>query len=527
VITDPIHHFLDLDDASDPMALLGLTPARCSQPQIDAALRDRLAQIYQHPDGRSAAAERVRQALRLAAQRLGTQTTLARKAAPEPTSAPRRPAINLTSFDRLVLAVLVGCGGWNAQSRARLVSLASTHGVSVQGLIRVIHGLSEHARAGGARLGVNEITAGRPLGYGAAPRADLTAGPLLDRLAGEFATELRRDRPLTTIKLSVLFGLLTVLVFVVALRWILVPAATKVPRPTTLSNPQAAGDGAAPVRAVGPSTSQTAPASDALRVARFPKTPTFLGNALPIEAVEAADRSSAVAAEIDEISRKLAVADGQPSEAVFRQWDFAINTIATSWALAPESTLTEVDKAIAESLRAAADTPSITDRLLHAFIPPKTVMEPLDVWRGSWSAGMLDKISSGTALPKVVSQRAQSQLEIVLEERPAEPLEFESAARSWLDRQIPKMVSTIEFDERMDDFWELWIASHRHLGAGPRHDQSIMLAVNAILATDTDLSRPGPSSNVLGRLLSIALKDPSAVVKQQALRKSHRTICGC
>ncbi|MCI0674270.1 MAG: hypothetical protein L0Y42_00665, partial [Phycisphaerales bacterium] len=518
MITDPIHHFLDVDDASDPAALLGLPPGRCSQAQIDAALRDRLAQIYEHPDGRSAAAERVRQALRLAAQRVNSSTAPPRKAASAPSAAPRRPAINLTSFDRLVLAVLVGCGGWNAQSRARLVSLASTYGVSVQGLIRVIHGLSEHARAGGARLGVNEITAGRPLGYGPPPRATLTAGPLLDRLAGEFATELRRDRPLTTIKLSVLFGLLTVLVFVIALRWIMAPDAPKVRRPAPPSTAQPTGAVAAPgAQPLGPSTSQTASVPDTPRVARFPTTPTFLGNALPIEAVEAADRSSAIAAEIEELSRKLAIADDQPSEAVFRQWDFAINTIATGWALAPESTLNEVDKAIAESLRAAADTPSITDRLLNAFIPPKTVGEPLDVWRGSWSAGMLGKISNASTLPKVVSQRARSQLEVVLDEKLVEPAEFETAARAWLDRQVPKLVATIELDERMDDFWELWLASHRHLGAGPQHDHSIMRAINAILATDTDLSRPGPSSNVLGRLLSTALKDPSPIVKQYVI----------
>ena len=68
-------------------------------------------------------------------------------------AAPRRgPHVHheLTEFDRLVLAILIGAGGWNAESRQRLVAVASAHGVGVDGLMTVIRGLAAMGAAGRA-----------------------------------------------------------------------------------------------------------------------------------------------------------------------------------------------------------------------------------------------------------------------------------------------------------------------------------------------------------------------------------------
>ena len=57
---DPFAQFLGVNEPADALTLLGLTLAQCEPVQIEAALRDRLARVYQHPEGRSEQAEQVR-----------------------------------------------------------------------------------------------------------------------------------------------------------------------------------------------------------------------------------------------------------------------------------------------------------------------------------------------------------------------------------------------------------------------------------------------------------------------------------
>ena len=156
----PFERFLGVPENATPQMLLGLRTPDYDLQTIDETLRRRLAVIFRHPDGRSDDAEIVRTALREAAEHLKRELRQIRLAAhaeqtaiqPEwmakavrSKSRPRLPGptpFKLTAFDRLVLSVLVACGGWNARSRAQLVALAQKYGVSVQGLLRVMQGLS-------------------------------------------------------------------------------------------------------------------------------------------------------------------------------------------------------------------------------------------------------------------------------------------------------------------------------------------------------------------------------------------------
>src|SRR5688572_2256028 len=223
MILDPFQRFLGVPRFSDPLTLLGLSPDQCDPLHIEKALHERLSAVYRHPDARSPEADDVRQALRAAAEQLRRaprqQSTAAHRRAPKP-AVPSVTKFNLTPFDRLVLAVLVGCGGWNAQSRARLVALAGSYGVTVQGLMRVMKGLADYARSGGPPLGVSDMATGRSLAsYMPASSTGTPAGPaLLDRLAENLAVELRRDDPWPTIKLSIIFGVVTLMAGVLMLR---------------------------------------------------------------------------------------------------------------------------------------------------------------------------------------------------------------------------------------------------------------------------------------------------------------------
>lgn len=540
---DPIQRFLGVWSGADPRALLGLPPDRSQMHDIESALRERLASVFQHPDGRSPEAEEVRRALRQAAEQLKREalatagaTRIEAISADDPPQAaassasaanlpswltPRKPSsepplFNLTAFDRLVLAVLVASGGWNAQSRARLVALAAAHGVTVQGLMRVVQGLSQYARAGGTRLGVTEITGGQSLSQyiTPAPAAPALGSALLDRLAENLSAELKRDDPWPTIKLAVIFGALTLGALILAARLVLFPSASHPQQP---QQPQAGGSSglsqpAPPILQPSEQPPQAKAPFGGRRIATYPKVPTFLGNALPGESIKAVEQFTIIAARLDELARKLMVED-QPSEAVFRLWEAEIDSIAIGWQLADGSTRRQVEAKLVEALRAAGDRSTVSDRLLNSFVPSTTLAAPLDIWRGAWKVATTWRIAAAAdPLSPVITHRAAAMLQQTLAESAAHR-SAEEAAAAWLDALIPQLVSMIELNHSAEDYWELWLAAQRGLGLGERHVASIVAAMHAVLATDTDLARPGPTVNVLGRLLHVAIESRSDAVR--------------
>lgn len=524
---------LGVPEGANAAALLGLTPAAAQDPvRIEAALRERLLWAYQHPEGRGEGGNRVREALRRAADELKQRTLqehLSAELAASELKGPhaampqrRRPApvFNLTPLDRMVMAVLVASGGWNAQSRARLVGLASTWGVTVQGLMRVVQGLSEYARAGGTRLGLTEITAGQAMtAYVPYSPPGPPVGPaLLDRLTENLSAELKRDDPWPTIKLAAVFGTLTLAAGIIGVRIAFKsndvdPAASE---QVEIANAAANRDASSTV----PMAPPPQPAAESRpKLAAFPQFPTFLGNSLPPEALAASSQFATLPAHLDDLIRKLAVED-IPSEAVYRNWEVSIQAIATGWTLADLSTRQQINSKLFEALRSAGDRPTVSDRLLNALTPPKTVHEPLSIWRGAWQVGTLMRISEAaaqSALPPVVTERARAMLQECVGEQTLEERTFESAAGLWLGQIIPQLVAAIEIDEHRYDYWELWLAAQRALGLGDRHDSAIADALEAVLATPTDLSRPGPTVNVVARLLTLALESRSEFAKQRLI----------
>lgn len=530
----PFERFLGVPENATAHMLLGLRIDGYDKQMVDERLRIRLAEIFRHPDGRSDDAEMVRSVLREAAATIKrglTQQLLAdhkKELALQPEwmakavrsrSRPRTSGVaplNLTAFDRLVLSVLVACGGWNARSRAQLVGLAQTYGVSVQGLLRVMQGLSEYARSGGPRIGVSEIVS-RETTMPIAPLAVHAPPPigqaLLDRLAEDFGNELKRGGAWPTIRLAIIFGVLTLVMGIIALRTVFRSTPSN-DQKTELAASGDEGGASQP----GPSrVAATAPTSHAIGIARYPKQPTFLGNGLPAEAVNAVDHLPALPGQLDELARKITVADGEPSEAVYKQWAADIDSIALAWVIGDASTRMAIDQAISETLRAAADTPAVSDALLKSLIPPASIVKPLDLWRGAWMAATLARIASSPNLPPVVVDRARNHLEIALSKNLRGSMTPEAASDAWLAQCVPQLVQMLPFDEKAYDSWELWLAAERAIGESDRHDAAIVFALRSILETDYDLSLPGPAVNVAARLLNNVLHANSAIGRQRLI----------
>jgi hypothetical protein len=526
---DPFQDVLGVPADAGPLELLGLDPdaADTFPLRIEEALRARLAAVFEASGISRADAARIRRRLRKAAReiRSGRRPAVAAAGAPEPEGdpvgdgrrrsgarrrrarvAPPGPPQELTEFDRRILAILVGCGGWNAASRARLVALAASWGVTVAGLLRVIGGLGEYARGGGlkAARGARRVESRpqEPLKPAAEPE-------VLERIASEFHP---RDS-WTTVKLALGFGVLTLLFVMLAVRFLFFPGDFK---RTAAPSPVAA---APPVPAAGASPEpEPHPGSLAVeRAARFASPPSFLGHAQSAEVIGAIDGCGAVAQDLRTLARRITLAD-EPSEAVYRAFAAAADTVATAWGFVERRLLQEIDEAVLDAVYAASGSPSMSDRILSALAPSTgRLTDPAALWRGSWKAGMLGRIAAEPGLSPAVTQRARTLLEIVLGPAAA-PQGFDTAAERWLDGVLDQMIELTEIDGRRYDFWETWLSLRRRLGRGERFEATLMDALEALLRTSTDLSRPGPSLDVVGRLVSTADFRASPVVRERVLR---------
>jgi hypothetical protein len=317
----------------------------------------------------------------------------------------------------------------------------------------------------------------------------------------------------SALKLSLLFGALTALLALIALRLLFVPSAP-VPAPRVEPPPSAS----VAIERATPPVAPPRPPAPVQRMARFADEPTFSGRALTAETVAAADGSPELVGVIDDAARRLTIND-DPSETVFRNWSDAVETIATGWVLVGDSVRDSIDQAIFDALYAASDSPSISDRLLAALTPPPwRSLEPADVWRGAWMSGTLARISRSTSLSPAVVDRARAQLEVALGGPLAEgEATFEDAAGAWLDQAAGLLVEATEVDPGAYDLWEFWIAAQRRLGRGDRFDAAVLDAIESILESSVDLARPGRTVNVLGRLLSLLDFESSRVVKDRIL----------
>lgn len=134
--------FLGADAASGgPFALLGLDPADADDDAVLLALRTRLNQASQHPEGATPEADEVRLALHAATAQLldarTRQTMLAKwTGAKTNTTGPRTHAPAMDAAQRNVMLLqhdavmaIAACGGWNERARSRLMLMAQSRGL--------------------------------------------------------------------------------------------------------------------------------------------------------------------------------------------------------------------------------------------------------------------------------------------------------------------------------------------------------------------------------------------------------------
>ncbi|MEM7228824.1 MAG: hypothetical protein AAF432_08420 [Planctomycetota bacterium] len=517
---DAFLRFLGVAPNASEHDLLDLPRGPATDKQINDALGRQQQRVRSHPDGASPAAQRVLAALTVAAQRLRKLSAPVQPgiAPPSPVKPldprrPRRPQvpthgtaaappqvrpIQLTSFDRRVLAILVSQGGWNARSRARLVSLASEVGLSIDGLMTVMTGLSSVARTSGHRIDVRQITGGQermPAMFATPPVRYAPPDPV--------EVDAQRWRRLAWTSGVVCACLIMLFVTIQLLTPDRAIQTTPDPPPRELvSTPALDVDDAHPPRS-GRAELLFVTAS----------MPTFGGNARPDLATTSADGARDAIDYLNLVARKLSIND-TPSDAVYRDFEVSITTLGHAWILLDPATRDAALDAIGAVFQQVGARPSASDRLLRALTPTDARgSEPLSIWLGAYQIHTLARIGTSDALPEPVVRDARTELRDILAfSKSAGQPTPDDAARIWLTRQLGTLVERTETDPRAFDRWELWLAAIDDVSVGPRYDRAIGKAIQTVMESDTDLGRLGPSLNVLGRLLSqIGLQDRPAV----------------
>ncbi|MGI9013749.1 MAG: hypothetical protein ACR2GY_05795 [Phycisphaerales bacterium] len=541
---DPHVRFLGIPATNDVYRLLALTPGQQNRTAIERALQSQLMRVARHPEGKTPQGLAMQQRLReAAAYLLGTPAPAAPSSTPAPSPPARSPSahpaapttapslqsvpqqqtqqqqrrtfptqsgnrLQLTPFDRSVLAILVAYGGWNAESRARLVALAAAHNVSPTGLMTVVSGLNNYARAGGTRFDVGSITQGasrfenlpelnprsneQPAGNGSA----------ITTLAPEF----HEGGTWATIKLSMLFGTITIILGVFFVKLLTQDRSGPAPAPIADAQPLPAPN-LPQVAARGNSDSATDGTSTFTETLRNPFTEllSFKGTEIPDTSAAALDQSPRLPDLFDELSRKLAV-NATPSAASMQDWRYLNEQASIAWPLADAPTVGAIRAEFFDVLSAVSGQPSVLDEFIRIFQSPAlSIDDPLDVWRGAWIAGMLGETASRIDLAASLRESARAAHDALFKQHiPEDAIGAAHSARTWLNEAATKLIAETPYDAIAFDRWELWITAQRVVERNNPTAFSLAMfdAAVAILHEPHDLSHNGPLTHVLGRLLS-------------------------
>ena len=478
--------FLNLPDTNDHKRLLGVPKGRFDAIAVESALRRRLAQILVHPAGRSNQATDVRSFLQRIASDLmkSVPKKIEKQAASQP---------ELTALDQAIIAVLIGDGGWNRQSRSRLVGVAATYNITVGGLMRILEALAESSRSGDGPLSAGRrstITMERswtqmPAKLSAVNKVE----EFIDQTTKKFTPELRAPTRVMTIKLSILFAILTLIALILSLSVLLssddeIPAVENfesTDRNSSLNTPSE--------EVVTPKISSI-----------FDEYPTFPVQVLGNEAIHEADNVLSVVKDLSALStsiRDSLLRGENTSTEWIKTWKRCIKSTSIGWLHVDSSTLRSVSDRMCEVLSAAELQQTYVDELLQQLhIPNLQLRSPLTVHQRVWTAGILAKISCDPKLNSVTRTSARSHQLPRLN-----TCDEVEARHQILDFVARELIDLTEFDDRVFVLWESWLTCSKQLQPVVSSVTRQLIAMQNLLETNVDLSRISNTRKVLGRIV--------------------------
>lgn len=543
----PLMRFLGLPDDASDVALLGLPGAiEPSGAVVRAALKERLRYLDRHPGGSEDEAVIVRNALLEAALRLaradGDDPPVLPDDAPEVTSTPESVQVGttggllqITDFDREILSILVGCGGWNATSRGHLVHLAARNGVSPASFMRIAQGLSQLLHGGGFD-DVLPGTSRRP--RSARPRqASPEAGASGSSDVGAEPAALEdRDRTRTAVKRAYdphlerlvrddqrlywglyLFSLLLVLLLVgvvVLVPWSRLGSAFVGGSPSQSEQAVVSGDqsprsvrSTPGARAADRATFQTVPGVDPT-ASPWRDYPSF-GPIEPLPRAPAPLELLDWAGELDRLAEDVHQVPNPATEDAVRSFEDLLLRCGTVWPLMDRSLRHQLARSCREPLIAASDY-ELRERLLGVFTrslaQADELRKPEDLWVGSWITGILGTLHDDPDQPRQLREQVRSMLPSRTRGMVSGSVGFHSSfagnASRYLDRSFSAILARAEDDDpSAARSLEFWLVAQESLLEGVLYHSMLLDCITLVLE-DAALDSDSGGTRLLARLIS-------------------------
>ena len=477
--------FLGIPITTDYRLLLGITRGRNDRIAIYNALRRRLAQLHVHPNGFTDEANKVRVFLQQIASEL-------EKSAPKEPTQSNQAHPELTPLDQSLIAALISEGGWNKNSRSRLVGVAASYSITVGGLVRILEAFAEAARNGSGPLSLQQRsthTIDRSwTSMPTKPSAFSAVDHFITDAAKRFTPELSSPSPIMTIKLAILFSLLTIMAFILALRVLLVDESTSTINQQT-------------IKSSFPSTTPNVSIQKQLAV--FETYPTFSVDGIEESMLQYADQGAEQPSKLASIANTIQTAltkGEQPPKQLLQDWNNSIDVLAYGWPFINSQLLHASEVQIVHVLLQAELYPSFAKQLLESFQSPSLSMgAPSQIARITWDAGILATLSYEHRLnaeTRNLVKRMQYASITNTDSSKAKTLALNHIADVLLKRT--------EFDNRSLEMWEAWFVVAKQLQKFSKSSNHQVYLINTILNSTIDLLRESNTRRVLGRAVSDA-----------------------
>ncbi len=474
---------LEIPETDDALSLLGIASGRFDLPAIHAGLRRRIAQLAVHPKSCEDETQQIREYLH------GVATQLCASA---PQQHPKEKRfLKLTDLDKNIIATLVAQGGWNQKSRARLVAVAMSYGISVGGLTRILEAIAEAARQGDGPLCIEKR---KKLKITREWSSSLPPPPshfdtLITSASGKLNLDFSTCNNVLTVKLCAFFALLVLFVmfFGVALLFSVDDEpVTQIETKNTTSS----------------FLDQTEDIQVEVFKPMFSTVPTFSFPELELQCMNYSDEAISVPQRLSELAESIQdtlMRGEDPKEQWIVQWEDAIKKVSHGWPFVSNETLTLINHQIINVIRRSELLPEYTERLMQFLTPPDIRLgEPFLVLKKSWCVGMLASIKCSTILsPNTRSFAASQQNETTRQIKTCDSFD---ARAECLDLIMEELHSTTTFDTRTMEQWEAWMIAASSFTNQKFAHERYLLAIERILFSNLDLLRESNTRKVLGRI---------------------------
>lgn len=487
-----VFRILGIKNADDPYRLLGISQWDGNVATLEMALRVRLAQIISHPMRHSPEAKLVKEAIKQAGRLI--RKGYDQKEVEEKDN--QETIHELTALDRSIIAVLVAERGWNKQSRSRLVGVSAAYGLTVGGLLRILTALAESARSGRGPLSKRNPTSNTPnrswTKIPTSPKQSVL-DDLMDEAAARFLPEFKEQTPETVIKLSVLFGLLSVIAIVLGLL---------VLRNADQKSDIAQAKSAELLRTNTVISSGISHNPTPQHKSPFSTYPTFKEDIFTQEIGTLVDHAADIPKTLITLNETItsAVAQGVlvPKQVV-DQWNDSIQTLSKVWPFLDRSIQDETGELIVEIIINAQKDPQLIPRLFSSFIlkdEARLQTQEMTTVQKPWFYGELARMTCSNAMLSSTYQTIKS-----LADTSRLNCDVEETRRDLIRSVGVFLVQNTELDSSILIRWEEWFAmvsreQSTHIADSIRFD-----IIQNILHSDLDLTRPTNTRKILGRLV--------------------------